>query len=73
MGVFLVSETKTRTQSSQQNKQIPIFLFNLALKIHVFAFFQHDLEINKDCVPGGEDRNYIMCARATSGDKSNMM
>jgi len=32
---------------------------------------QHDPENNKVCVPGGEDGNYIMFARATSGDKSN--
>jgi len=31
----------------------------------------HDPENNKACVPGGEDGNYIMFARATSGDKSN--
>ena len=34
-------------------------------------FFQHDPENNKACVPGGEDGNYIMFARATSGDKIN--
>ena len=33
--------------------------------------FQHDPENNKACVPGGEDGNYIMYARATSGDKKN--
>ena len=33
--------------------------------------FQHDPENNKVCVPGGEDGNYIMFARATSGDKAN--
>ena len=32
---------------------------------------QHDPENNKVCVPGGEDGNYIMFARATSGDKTN--
>ena len=32
---------------------------------------QHDPENNKACVPGGEDGNYIMYARATSGDKKN--
>ncbi|KAK2704288.1 hypothetical protein QYM36_016626, partial [Artemia franciscana] len=31
----------------------------------------HDPENNKDCTPGGEDGNYIMFARATSGDKKN--
>eukprot|EP00090_Calanus_glacialis_P004073 TRINITY_DN13020_c0_g1_i1.p1 TRINITY_DN13020_c0_g1~~TRINITY_DN13020_c0_g1_i1.p1 ORF type:complete len:1584 (-),score=357.76 TRINITY_DN13020_c0_g1_i1:90-4673(-) len=31
----------------------------------------HDPEADKDCVPGGEDGNYIMFARATSGDKYN--
>ena len=35
------------------------------------VFLQHDPENNKACVPGGEDGNYIMFARATSGDKSN--
>lgn len=29
---------------------------------------QHDPEI---CTPGGDDGNYIMFARATSGDKKN--
>ena len=33
--------------------------------------FQHDPENNKACVPGGENGNYIMFARATSGDKNN--
>ena len=62
---------KLKLEIKVANK-IPIFLFNLALKIHVFAFaFQHDPENNKACVPGGEDGNYIMFARATSGDKSN--
>ena len=32
---------------------------------------QHDPENNRDCTPGGEDGNYIMFARATSGDKRN--
>ena len=36
-----------------------------------FSSFQHDPENNKACVPGGEDGNYIMYARATSGDKKN--
>jgi disintegrin and metalloproteinase domain-containing protein 10 len=31
---------------------------------------QHDPE-TKDCAPGGEPGNYIMFARATSGDKPN--
>ncbi|ROT78498.1 putative disintegrin and metalloproteinase domain-containing protein 10 isoform X2 [Penaeus vannamei] len=31
----------------------------------------HDPESNKRCTPGGEDGNYIMFARATSGDKRN--
>ena len=31
----------------------------------------HDPEADKDCVPGGEDGNYIMYARATSGDRNN--
>lgn len=31
-------------------------------------FFQHDPE---QCTPGGEDGNFIMFARATSGDKRN--
>ena len=34
-------------------------------------FIQHDPEADKACVPGGEDGNYIMFARATSGDKYN--
>ena len=37
----------------------------------LLIFLQHDPENNKACVPGGEDGNYIMFARATSGDKSN--
>ena len=36
-----------------------------------FFHLQHDPENNKACVPGGEDGNYIMYARATSGDKKN--
>ena len=36
-----------------------------------FPSLQHDPENNKACVPGGEDGNYIMYARATSGDKKN--
>ena len=43
----------------------------MVLKYKFFGFFQHDPENNKACVPGGEDGNYIMFARATSGDKSN--
>lgn len=31
-------------------------------------FLQHDPE---QCTPGGEDGNFIMFARATSGDKKN--
>merc|ERR1719242_1440919 len=31
----------------------------------------HDPEADKDCVPGGDDGNYIMYARATSGDRNN--
>lgn len=31
----------------------------------------HDPEADKSCVPGGTDGNYIMFARATSGDKLN--
>lgn len=33
-----------------------------------FTLFQHDPE---QCTPGGEDGNFIMFARATSGDKRN--
>ena len=32
---------------------------------------QHDPESSSVCVPGGEDGNYIMYARATAGDKNN--
>ncbi|CAG7827487.1 unnamed protein product, partial [Allacma fusca] len=32
---------------------------------------QHDPEMDKSCVPGGEDGNYIMFARATAGDRKN--
>lgn len=35
---------------------------------HHFTLFQHDPE---QCTPGGEDGNFIMFARATSGDKRN--
>ena len=31
----------------------------------------HDPETDHNCVPGGDDGNYIMFARATSGDKYN--
>ena len=38
---------------------------------HIITFFlQHDPETN-ECSPGGESGNYIMFARATSGDKPN--
>lgn len=32
---------------------------------------QHDPEDDHACTPGGENGNYIMFARATSGDKRN--
>jgi disintegrin and metalloproteinase domain-containing protein 10 len=35
------------------------------------GIFQHDPEDDAMCTPGGEDGNYIMYARATSGDKKN--
>ncbi|CAG0898680.1 unnamed protein product, partial [Darwinula stevensoni] len=31
----------------------------------------HDPELDRVCTPGGDDGNYIMFARATSGDKKN--
>lgn len=34
----------------------------------IYLIFQHDPE---QCTPGGEDGNFIMFARATSGDKRN--
>lgn len=37
-------------------------------KIFLYFSFQHDPE---QCTPGGEDGNFIMFARATSGDKRN--
>ena len=46
--------------------KIGFFFFNFPTFL-----FQHDPENNKACVPGGEDGNYIMFARATSGDKIN--
>ena len=45
-----------------------------AIRMQLFKkspMFQHDPENNKACVPGGDDGNYIMFARATSGDKKN--
>lgn len=52
--------------------------FRLVSKSLIFSFpfyfgfvlfhGQHDPEM---CTPGGEDGNYIMFARATSGDKKN--
>jgi hypothetical protein len=36
--------------------------------MNLFLNFQHDPE---NCTPGGEDGNFIMFARATSGDKRN--
>ena len=42
--------------------------FNLFL---LFIRFKHDPEDDGSCTPGGENGNYIMFARATSGDKRN--
>lgn len=36
--------------------------------IRFYDFLQHDPD---QCTPGGEDGNFIMFARATSGDKRN--
>ena len=33
--------------------------------IYLYIFIQHDPETNSDCVPGGEQGNYIMFARET--------
>lgn len=52
------------------------FLFSLSLLLSLDVLSchihltneQHDPE---QCTPGGEDGNYIMFARATSGDKRN--
>ena len=49
----------------------PSFSLFVVLTKHFFFHFQHDPENNKACVPGGDDGNYIMFARATSGDKKN--
>ena len=46
-------------------------VFCLFNKLYHLFSLQHDPENNKACVPGGEDGNYIMYARATSGDKKN--
>ena len=37
----------------------------------VKTFIQNDPANNAECVPGGSAGNYIMFARATSGDKPN--
>ena len=39
--------------------------------VNVTIEMQHDPENNADCTPSGADGNYIMFARATSGDKKN--
>lgn len=36
-----------------------------------FFLLQHDPEDDVVCTPGGDNGNYIMFARATSGDKKN--
>ena len=38
--------------------------------VYSIILFQHDPETH-DCSPGGDLGNYIMFARATSGDKPN--
>lgn len=49
---------------------IYFFAFKMIVDLlyKLFNDFQHDPE---QCTPGGEDGNYIMFARATSGDKRN--
>lgn len=48
-----------------------VSLFLLILLVLLTVVEQHDPENNRECTPGGEDGNYIMFARATSGDKRN--
>ena len=49
----------------------PFFsFFHLFCSSFIF-FVQHDPEDDHACTPGGENGNYIMFARATSGDKRN--
>lgn len=38
------------------------------MNLSFYHTFQHDPD---QCTPGGEDGNFIMFARATSGDKRN--
>lgn len=46
-----------------------VILYNrIIILIFAFCHLQHDPEV---CTPGGEDGNFIMFARATSGDKKN--
>ena len=75
--VSLINERKYVHQiklklAHDNTKKIQSLLL-LVLKYKFFGFFQHDPENNKACVPGGEDGNYIMFARAILGDKSNIM
>lgn len=47
------------------------FMIMMIIICLLLAKHQHDPENNRECTPGGEDGNYIMFARATSGDKRN--
>lgn len=54
--------------SSFAQASLVIIILSLLMTSGRFAKFQHDPE---QCTPGGEDGNFIMFARATSGDKKN--
>ena len=62
---------KKKIQGVEQIELFRSYFIIFFLTKHFFINFQHDPENNKACVPGGDDGNYIMFARATSGDKKN--
>ena len=45
--------------------------FPLSLSFSFFLTHAHSQHDPEQCTPGGEDGNFIMFARATSGDKRN--
>lgn len=63
-GQSLNSCAQPTTRGSSLSSIIDEFISTFASILH----FQHDPD---QCTPGGEDGNFIMFARATSGDKRN--
>lgn len=61
---FVVFETTRTTFRILVVPPVP----SMMRALYISLLFQHDPE---QCTPGGEDGNFIMFARATSGDKRN--